>query len=125
MKKKVMQLNSYKDGASFWRVACDCTDSNHDVELWFEPEDSGLILNMSIEVGFHPRYQANFFERTWVDFQRRISAAASILFRGRFVATGDVMLDQDGIAAMQYALEQGQQHAQNCQQARQNKNSNQ
>ena len=113
--KRLMEINSYSDGASFWRVACNCTDPNHDAQLWFDLEDGLLSLNLSIEVGFYPRYTyTNAIERAWTDFKRRVAAAASILFRGHFTAAGDVILDQDGIAAMQTALARGLEHAQNA-----------
>ena len=102
-----MKIKEYPDGGSSWRVACDCHDPNHDCQLWFErtvedePHIQSLSLMLSMEVGIYPRY--NFFENLW----RRISIAAKVLFTGYHTATGEVILDEDGIKALQFALEQG------------------
>jgi hypothetical protein len=107
MQNKLMKIKEYEDGSSSWRVACDCHDPNHDCQLWFEHtvEDEPLIrqlsLMLSMEVGIYPRY--NFFENLW----HRITIAAKVLFTGYHTATGEVILDEDGIKALQFALEQG------------------
>jgi len=102
-----MKIKEYPDGSSSWRIACDCHDPNHDCQLWFErtvedePHIQSLGLMLSMEVGIYPRY--NFFENLW----RRITIAAKVLFTGYHTATGEVILDEDGIRALQFALEQG------------------
>jgi len=76
-------------------------------QLWFErtvedvPEIRELSLMLSMEVGIYPRL--NFFENLW----RRITIAAKVLFTGYHTATGEVILDEDGIKALQFALKQG------------------
>ena len=101
-----MKIKEYPDGSS-WRVACDCHDPNHDCQLWFErtvedePQIQQLSLMLSMEVGIYPCY--NFFENLW----RRITIAAKVLFTGYHTATGEVILDEDGIKALQFALKQG------------------
>ena len=88
-------------------MACDCHDPNHDCQLWFErtvedePQIQQLSLMLSMEVGIYPCY--NFFENLW----RRITIAAKVLFTGYHTATGEVILDEDGIKALQFALKQG------------------
>jgi len=108
MQNKLMKIKEYPDGSSSWRVACDCHDPNHDCQLWFERsvEDDelrirDLSLMLSMEVGIYPRL--NFLENLW----RRITIAAKVLFTGYHTATGEVILDEDGIKALQFALEQG------------------
>ena len=107
MTKKLMELESYSNGDSYWRVACDCTEPDHDAKLWFEKDDDfgHIILNLSMEVGIYPRY--NFLENLW----QRITVAAKVFFTGYHTATGDVILDEDGIKAMQEALKKGLAHA--------------
>ena len=103
MQEKLMKLNNYSDGANHWRIACDCLDSNHDCELYFEPHEQleSVGLNISMEVGIYPRY--NWLENIW----KRITIAVKVLFTGYYTATGEVILDDKGIAAMQTALTEG------------------
>ena len=102
-----MKIKEYSDGSSSWRVACDCHDPNHDCQLWFErsvedePRIQDISLMLSMEVGIYKNY--NLLENLW----RRISIAAKVLFTGYHTATGEVILDEDGIKALQFALEQG------------------
>ena len=107
MQNKLMKIKEYEDGSSSWRVACDCHDPNHDCQLWFErsvedePRIQDISLMLSMEVGIYKNY--NLLENLW----RRISIAAKVLFTGYHTATGEVILDEDGIKALQFALEQG------------------
>ena len=107
MQNKLMKIKEYSDGSSSWRVACDCHDPNHDCQLWFErsvedePRIQDISLMLSMEVGIYKNY--NLLENLW----RRISIAAKVLFTGYHTATGEVILDEDGIKALQFALEQG------------------
>ena len=107
MQNKLMKIKEYSDGSSSWRVACDCHDPNHDCQLWFErsvedePRIQDISLMLSMEVGIYKNY--NLLEDLW----KRITIAAKVLFTGYHTATGEVILDEDGIKALQFALEQG------------------
>ena len=107
MQNKLMKIKEYSDGSSSWRVACDCHDPNHDCQLWFErsvedePRIQDISLMLSMEVGIYKNY--NLLENLW----KRITIAAKVLFTGYHTATGEVILDEDGIKALQLALEQG------------------
>ena len=107
MQNKLMKIKEYPDGSSSWRVACDCHDPNHDCQLWFErsledePRIQDISLMLSMEVGIYKNY--NLLENLW----KRITIAAKVLFTGYHTATGEVILDEDGIKALQFALEQG------------------
>jgi hypothetical protein len=57
-----------------------------------------------MEVGIYPRY--NWLENIW----KRIIIATKVLFTGYYTATGEVILDDKGIAAMQTALAEGVAH---------------
>ena len=107
MQNKLMKIKEYSDGSSSWRVACDCHDPNHDCQLWFErsledePRIQDISLMLSMEVGIYKNY--NLLENLW----KRITIAAKVLFTGYHTATGEVILDEDGIKALQCALDQG------------------
>lgn len=124
MQNKVMKIKDYEDGDSFWRVACDCSSPEHDVSLWFDAsstdiEYGSINLNLSMEIGIYDNY-SYWADKWWYPLNRayrsvlwRIGVAAKVLFTGRYTMQGDVVLDLDGVKAMQFALEEGLKHARN------------
>jgi len=119
MTDKLMKLKQYSDGASYWRVACDCHSPDHDVTLWFEPEPGVELvnLNLSMEVGFFDKHYGGFSGMI-NNLTKRVRHAAKVLFTGYATMQGDVVLDEAGIKAMQAALKQGIAHAQAAKAAR-------
>ena len=121
MQKKLMKIDEYDDGESFWRVACDCASPNHDVSLYFETDKKSrsLTLNLGMEVSsndisfYHNVYDKRWYWVEWLidNIAWRIKTASKILFFGRIEVSGDVILNQDGIGAMQVALEEGKKLA--------------
>jgi hypothetical protein len=114
--KKVMLIEEYKDGTSFWRVPCDCSDPDHDVHLWFEVDDDGVAaLNITRELGFYSNdwhSDDNWHQRIARKVGRgwkRIKAATKILFKGYITMNGDVCLSKEGIDGLQYALKHGKE----------------
>jgi hypothetical protein len=112
--KKVMLVEEYKDGTSFWRVPCDCSDPDHDVHLWFEVDDDGIAaLRITRQLGYYKNSwydDAPVYERflRWCDrMWDRFKAANKILFKGYLTMDGDVCLTKDGIDGLQYALTEG------------------
>lgn len=103
MQKKVMLVNSFSDGSSFWRVSCDCGDPGHDAILWFEqdPKFGFISLSVSTEVAFSAQ------DGFWKNISKRMKAAFQILFLGNYRETGEVILDKDGIDGMLFALTEG------------------
>jgi len=123
MQKKVMKINEYPDGDSYWRIACDCGDPHHDVELFFEINDKDypeIALNLTMEMGARERIQ--YSDWTWVNYLNnarqnifwRFSTAFKVLFTGYIEMSGDVILDEDGINAMKMALDEGINHCNTC-----------
>jgi hypothetical protein len=122
IQNKVMRINEYEDGDSYWRIACDCSSPEHDIGLWFnanaDDKQCGVInLNLSMEIGARDSVGYNF-NHWWDPITRfidtakwRIATASKILFIGHYTMTGDVILDLDGIQAMQTALLEGTAHA--------------
>lgn len=105
----VMKIKEYNDGESYWRVACECSDPRHDAELWFEvdKEYGDMSLNLSMEVGVYPNRYQNIFET----FGKRVATAFKILFTGHFETQGNVLLSNENVKALQYAIEKGTEHA--------------
>ncbi len=114
---KLMKINDYPDGDSHWRIACDCSDPAHDISLWFDAnandKEFGIInLNLSTELSWY--HDISYHSGWWDHISRpfkvlwwRIKMAAKFLFIGHHIMTGDVILDLEGIKAMQMALEEG------------------
>jgi hypothetical protein len=121
IQNKLMKINEYEDGDSYWRIACDCSSPEHDVNLWFnadiDDKQCGMInLNLGMEIGARDciGYSWGKFEAITRFFRVakwRIATATKILFVGHYTMTGDVILDLDGIRAMQTALLEGTAHA--------------
>lgn len=112
--KKVMLVEEYKDGTSFWRVPCDCNDPDHDVHLWFEVDEDGIgALRITRQLGFYENswYSQDPWYMRFADWRRRmwkrIKASMKILFKGYLTMDGDVCLTKDGIDGLQYALSEG------------------
>lgn len=112
--KKVMLEAEYEDGTTMWRIPCDCHDPEHDARLWFElDEDNFPSVKISTEVGFYhyKKYEEDglrerfryFRERIW----KRITIVCKMLFTGYYTMDGEVILNDESIAAFQYALTEG------------------
>lgn len=129
METGLMKIKEYSDGTSFWRVACDCHEPNHDVKLWFDPDPDleYLNLNLTMEVGFHS-YGYGIDDSKWEAFTRRVRSfnkrlrhAAKVLFTGYATVEGDVVLSEDGVKAMKTALDRGLEHFENVKKQRKKK----
>lgn len=105
----VMKIKEYNDGESYWRVACECSDPRHDAELWFEvdKEYGDMSLNLTMEVGFYPNRSINH----WEAFTRRLKTAIQVLFTGHFTTQGNLLLSEENVKALEFALAEGQKHA--------------
>lgn len=112
--KKIMLEADYEDGTTMWRIPCDCHDPEHDARLWFELDEDGFpSLKISTEVGFYhyKRYDddnllerfRDWRERIW----KRITIVSKMLFTGYYTMEGEVILNEESIAAFQYALTEG------------------
>lgn len=117
---KLMLVKSYDDGSSNWRVACDCIEAGHDVNLWFDADEdyqlSGDInLNLSMEIGARECIGSRYDNTTIIEniswvyriIKWRVTTALKILFSGYYIMSGNVILDINGINAMQTALAEG------------------
>jgi hypothetical protein len=71
----IMALSSYGNAKSF-RIACDCTDYDHQADAWIEVEGDQEVKNVQI----------SFFVNTWTPFWdknfRRFKAAWDVLVHG-------------------------------------------
>lgn len=65
----------WNDARSF-RIGCDCTDPNHDVNMWIEVKHDSEVKE--VEVGFYVEGISPFWSQGW----SRIKAAWQILTQG-------------------------------------------
>ena len=93
------------DGVSHWKIPCVCTDSEHDVELYFERSDNGdgyeLTMNMTLYYNNGLRWGS--VHSLW----QRVIDAGILLFTGKVHAQGNILLDQRGVNGLKEALEYG------------------
>lgn len=112
--KKVMLEEDYKDGTTMWRIPCDCHAPEHDARLWFEVDKDGCAsLRITTEVGFY--HYETYYDDTFIErvtgrigiFWRRLKLVCKMLFTGYHTMEGDVILQEDAINGLRYALDEG------------------
>lgn len=108
MQPGLMLVRKDEDGSSRWRVACDCGANEHDAELWIDAERNWPMLDLvlNVEVGVYPQWRDGF--GAWFeDKVERVKHAAKVLWSGYATMRGEVILNEDGIKALQTALSEG------------------
>lgn len=108
MNYKVMKTDQFEKSV-FYRVACACSDPNHDLTLELEKDDFPYIslnifgkIRTSIYYGDH-----NWFGRQW----RRIKLSMKLLFTGYIEMQEDfLMMDNGHIDSFIKALEEGREY---------------
>lgn len=101
---RVMKTHEFDDSI-FYRVACDCTDDEHDVRLELETDELG-ILTMRIYANFQwVSYYANtWYGRIW----ERIITPIKMLITGRVEVYHEILfLHENHIDAFIAAMEEG------------------
>ena len=87
------------DDYQVWRIPCECTDSDHDCDLWFDAED-GHLLSLDMMVYYPARKKSVF---------HRIADGIGIMFGRSIPFYGNVYLDERGIEGMRDALAEGKE----------------
>jgi len=97
-------------GYVFYRVACDCTDPDHDIILELEVDPKGYpiySLNIYSNLDINANWQDNnFFSKAW----RRIKIAIKVLCTG-YVEIGSnfLLMTGDHIDSFINALQEGKE----------------
>jgi len=81
----VMTTGLYDDSRSF-RVACDCHDSSHDVDVWIEVEPDGETREVTVT--FYRELDTPFWESGF----NRFREAWQILVHGRSRFSGTLIV---------------------------------
>jgi hypothetical protein len=84
----IMSTGEYGDSRSF-RVACDCHDNSHDVDLWIEVEPDGETRD--ITVTFYRELDTPFWESGF----NRFREAWQILVHGRSRFSGSLIVREE------------------------------
>lgn len=92
---RIMQTHDFDD-CLFYRIACDCTDENHDVEVEVEFDKYGFLWvflrGHLIVADWWNHY--GFFGTIW----KRIKLTLRLLFTGWFEINGEfLLLDENHI----------------------------
>ena len=110
--KNIMKTNEF-EGSIYYRAACSCGDSDHDVTIEFERDDdipSMIFLNFHKRIawcshwGDHQSYRA----RVW----KRIKASIKMLFTGYIELEESFILTEDNIEPFIKALIEGEDYIQ-------------
>lgn len=104
--KSTMKLAEWNN-AIMYRVACDCTDQDHDItlDLEFDPEVKMIFLNMykKLQWSSVQGWNGNFFKEIYC----RIKTAIKMLFTGYIEVESDFILREEQIDSFIEALEEG------------------
>lgn len=103
---RAMKTNEFKD-AIYYRVACDCDDPEHDIQLVFEADEGivtltfyGTMQAWSWGYGCRP----NFIKRLWWRFK----APLLFFFRGYTEVSRDmVILNEEHVESLVKVLKEG------------------
>lgn len=106
---RVMKTHEFNDSI-FYRVACDCTESEHDVRLELEIDNVGKlgILTMRLMANFA---WASYYADTWYGrFWERIVTSIKMLIMGKVEVFHEILfLQENHINAFIAAIEEGKQ----------------
>lgn len=105
MQKGGMITNEYND-AVFFRIACDCSDADHDVKLEFENDDGFICMHMYADIMAtnYSEWGFSWIENKYQDYKWRIKSALQIIFKGYLEANHQFLLNKDNITAFEDAI---------------------
>lgn len=105
MQKKIMKVEEWEDAVQ-WRVACDCSDPDHDMGLWIEFDPKWDTYGFSLEFSSLIKL-SDWGEPKWHDrVLWRIRKAWAILRHGELEHNATFLLSGDNIVAFEVALKE-------------------
>ena len=93
-----MKTSEYDDAVSF-RVACDCHDNNHDVDVWIEVEKDDEVHE--ITVTFYRELDTPWWEKGF----NRFREAWRILVHGRSRFSGSLIMRPEAADSLCAAIQ--------------------
>jgi hypothetical protein len=104
--KNVMKTNEFDDSI-YYRAACSCNSSEHDVTIEFERDEeipSMIFLNFYKNIGWCSHWgDLNWFQQIW----KRIKCSFLMLFTGYVELEESFILTEDNIEPFIEALIEG------------------
>jgi len=110
IEKNVMKIDKYENSITF-RLACDCTDHDHDTTITFERDKKveGMYFIYFHKMMVWSCYWGHnkWFPRQW----RKIKALLKLLFTGYIEIDEEIVLrGEEHINSFIKALEEGKKH---------------
>jgi hypothetical protein len=105
MQKGGMITSEYND-AVFFRITCDCTDTDHDVTLEFEDDDGFLSMHMYADImaSDYTKWGYPWWQNKYHDYKWRLKTAFEIIFKGWTKANHQFLLNKDNLVAFEDAI---------------------
>jgi hypothetical protein len=105
----LMKLKEYSD-ALHYRVGCDCSASEHDLDIWVETEEENHFPAIYFSGTLHTELWGEWFDNrlfSWLNAPlNRISIALRVLFTGKVEMHREFMLGKENIAGLRLALDE-------------------
>ena len=79
------------DSARAFRIACECTDTDHDVDAWIEVEGDTIGNSHAVSVTFTVQTETPWWDSSY----SRIREAWNILLHGRSTRSHNLLLNVD------------------------------
>ena len=92
MADMLMKIREFED-AVYYRIGCDCTDSEHDVDIWAEVVDG--VPSVQFSAKMHTNLSKN-----------RFMQALEILFTGKTEMYKEFVLGRENILGLRIALDE-------------------
>ena len=107
MIKNLMKCDDYSDFTRY-RVGCDCSLPDHDLDVWVEIDRGIGTLNFSHDT--HTRFWNNRFSHPWLswlnDPLNRVEIALKVLVTGHVTRTSDFVISKENLSALRTALDE-------------------
>ncbi len=86
--RNIMKTGEWPD-ADCYRIACDCHDSAHDLDVWIEVENDPEVRDVTLT------FYKEMYSPIWESGFNRFREAARILFTGSTRVAGTIIMRRD------------------------------
>jgi hypothetical protein len=86
-----------------WRIACGCSEQDHDVELFLEIDKNDEPYGTRLILSYPSQYQEKYIESRFGILIYRLKTVWKVL-TGEHQARNEILLDEDNVEAFQEVL---------------------
>lgn len=86
--RNIMRTGEWQ-GADAYRVACECHDPDHDLDVWVEVESDTEVQEVTLTL------YKDLYSPTWEPGFNRFREALRLLFTGRTRVTSSIIMKRD------------------------------